>query len=448
MKRQKQTLKSKKQSSSAEIWAIYQPVLDEALSQITAGHHDGESEYTNDDRLEINSDGIAIIRILGPMMRGASLFDMLIGGVCDLDQIAKDVLSADQNDSVKGIFYHVDSPGGGVPGTKEFSDLVSSISKPSITFTDGVLTSGAYWAISGTDRIVATETSKIGSIGIIGMHLETSKMDEEIGIKRTYIYNGKFKAIANNAEPLSEEAEAYLQGTVDSTYDIFVNDVATNRGKKPDKIRGQESRIYLAKEAKTQGLIDGVGNFDAAYNTLRRRIGIMDKAEFKSQFSALHSEVLTDGVIGASSGDIETHHADKVSGWIGKGKEEERARISDIQESAFEGQGDLVATLIKDGTSADDARKQLITAQKAKTAGDLKTIADGDIGDLGAGSGEDEGSTVLTAKDQGDAGNQLDAIAKGVMKADSVEYDKAFSKALADNPKLAEIYQPKIERKV
>lgn len=169
----------------------------------------------------------------------------------------------------------------------------------------------------------------------------------------------------------------------------------------------------------------------------------MNKAELKSDFGDLYSEVLSEGMVGATKEDLEKAHADKVKEWMEAGGKAERERISDIQDSAFDGQEKLVAKLIKDGVTADEARKQLIADQKAKTQEALDEIEKGDTGDLGAGSGDDDTEAEVTADSKKDAGDKLDGIANDIRKAEGIPYSEAFQKARAQNPALAKVYDGK-----
>src|SRR5574343_536111 len=69
------------------------------------------------------------------------------------------------------IGLYVDSPGGEAPGIFALTDFINSIPSTygveTFSFTDGSATSAAYAIASSTQRIYATELSKIGSIAAI-----------------------------------------------------------------------------------------------------------------------------------------------------------------------------------------------------------------------------------------------------------------------------------------
>jgi hypothetical protein len=81
------------------------------------------------------------------------------------------------------------------------------------------------------------------------------------GIKPTFITAGEMKAAGNPHEPLEGESLAYLQESVNDSYEMFVNAVADARGLDPEVIRNTEARVYKGRKAKKLGLVDDVKNF-------------------------------------------------------------------------------------------------------------------------------------------------------------------------------------------
>jgi hypothetical protein len=136
---------------------------------------------------------------------------------------------------------------------------------------------------------------------------------------------------------------------------------------------------------------------------------------------------------------------------VGEALEAERARIKDIRESAFDGQEELADKLIFEGASTDEARKQLIADQKKRTEGELNKLSKSDPGDLGADpdtTEPDDGTQngKRTAKDRGDAGNQLDALARELVEEKGLSYDAAFDKVCKQEPALFRAYMPAASR--
>jgi ClpP class serine protease len=91
------------------------------------------------------------------------------------------------------------------------------------------------------------------------MHMDLSKMLEDIGIKVTFIYAGDHKVDGNAYEPLSEEVAADLKAEIDKMYDKFVLTVVRNRTNLSEQaVRDTQARCYQADDALAIGLIDAI----------------------------------------------------------------------------------------------------------------------------------------------------------------------------------------------
>jgi signal peptide peptidase SppA len=223
------------------------------------------SRVDNQDLYDLK-DGIAIIPINGPLSKRMSFFSFLMGGNA-FSFIAKAFRSAVEDPEVEGIVLKIDSPGGTVSGTEALADLIFSNrdEKPIIAFADGMMASSAYWIGSAADAIVGESTADVGSIGVLMIHKDFSKLDEKIGVKITYLTAGKYKALGNDAEPLGEFARNVFQDELDYIYNIFVETVARNRGVEFEQsLEMADGRVFIGQQAKDAGLIDYVGNFNKA----------------------------------------------------------------------------------------------------------------------------------------------------------------------------------------
>jgi signal peptide peptidase SppA len=167
---------------------------------------------------------------------------------------------ADPN--VKTILFDVDSPGGNVAGASEFAREVmrARTIKPVIAHANHLMASAAYHAMSGATEIVASPSALAGSIGVFTLHNDISDALTQMGIKRSVISAGKFKAEGADGGPLSDDAKAHIQGLVDGAYGRMVGDIAKGRGVRPADVRNGfgEGRSLNAEQALAVGLIDRI----------------------------------------------------------------------------------------------------------------------------------------------------------------------------------------------
>jgi hypothetical protein len=108
--------------------------------------------------------------------------------------------------------------------------------------------------------MVATPSSKIGSIGVYIMHVDFSGNLEQAGIQITYIEapKGGMKTAGSAYRKLDRKTADYLQAFVDASYEDFVALVVENRGMDDAAVRETEARVFRSEEALALGLIDEV----------------------------------------------------------------------------------------------------------------------------------------------------------------------------------------------
>ena len=212
-------------------------------------------------------DGVAVIPITGTITKGRSFWSFLYGGG-NLKRLTMVVNNALADPKVSALLLDIDSPGGTVSGTEAFSDLVHSAReiKPVLAFGNGMMTSAAYWIGSGANKVIVERTTDVGSIGVLYVHWDTSKMDEKYGWKRTLITAGAFKGVGNDIEPLSDRDRGVIQTELDTIYDIFIETVARNRDTSTETVRKDmaDGRVFIGQQAVDAGLADKTGTFDDA----------------------------------------------------------------------------------------------------------------------------------------------------------------------------------------
>jgi signal peptide peptidase SppA len=212
-------------------------------------------------------DGVAIIPVTGTIFKRGSIWSYLYGGT-PLTVLNQVLAAALDDRDVEAIVLDMDSPGGQLSGTDGFSDLVYAArkEKPVVAFANGMMCSAAYWIGSAADRVVIERTAQVGSIGIIYMHHDWSKADAEMGLTITVLSAGKYKAVGNNAEPLTDEARGIIQAELDDVYDLFIQTVARNRDVSEETVRTDmaDGRVFIGQKAVDVGLADSLGVLDDA----------------------------------------------------------------------------------------------------------------------------------------------------------------------------------------
>jgi len=258
-------------------WAIHTPALQEMIARtpeildritpeaLTKFVENPESYEPDEFQLR---DGVAIIPVYGMLVRQASYYAYLFGGRSSMTDLSRVVLDAVNDSDVDAILLDFDSPGGTIAGTEAFSSVIAEAreEKPVVAFASGGMLSAAYWIGSAATRIVAEPTAQLGSIGVVTTHFDWSENDKQMGLKRTVIASGKYKAMGNDAQPLPPEAEKEIQARLDYLYSLFVHSVAGNLRAEPEQVLRDmaDGRVFIGRQAVDAGLAHQVGGMQTA----------------------------------------------------------------------------------------------------------------------------------------------------------------------------------------
>lgn len=244
---------------ASQPWAILPQAL-EALAAEAIGESVQAASLglpVQGDRAASLADGVAVIPVTGPIFRHASLFTEFLG-VITLDRLTQDFANALDNPAVERVVLVFDSPGGQVNGIAEFAQLVREAGKPVTAYVDGMAASAAYWIASAADRIVASKTAMLGSIGTV-ITLDARKRDGQIEIVSSQSPN-KRPDISTDA------GRAQIQELIDRLAQVFVEDVAAYRAVSVPTVLGDfgAGGMLIAADAVARGMADGVGIFSDA----------------------------------------------------------------------------------------------------------------------------------------------------------------------------------------
>mgnify|MGYP001547985446 FL=1 len=238
-----------------------------------------------EQRAVATSKGVAVIPIVGSMSHRATGIEAM-SGMTSYSTLQKQFDAAFNDPNVGSILMDIDSPGGSVAGAFDFRDYLMSKkgTKPVYALARDAMCSAAYLIGSTADKVYATQTARVGSIGVVAMHTDASGKMKKEGLKPTFISAGKFKTAGNPYEKLEGDKLKYLQDSVDESYDMFINAVADARGIDKKVIRDTEARVYGGKKAVEIGLADGIRTYESV-------LAEMSAPNFTTQGTKMENEV-------------------------------------------------------------------------------------------------------------------------------------------------------------
>ena len=239
----------------------------QAYSNAQDRDREEDREFGDMDYMMTRAGNVAIIDINGSLTNRNSQWNRHYG-IVSYPEIKNAVIEAVNTDGIDSILLSIDSPGGAVTGISELSAFLNDVKQDHLsidTHVGGSMNSGGYWLGSiGTD-LTGTRLSQVGSIGVISIHMEYTKMFKKMGVEATVIRKGKYKALGNPYEKLTPEAKAIIEKDMEVVYDEFIATVATNRGVPESDVRNNmaEGQVFWGVEAKRVGLIDNIGTIDS-----------------------------------------------------------------------------------------------------------------------------------------------------------------------------------------
>ena len=157
------------------------------------------------------------------------------------------------NEGIQELVMEVSSGGGSAFSCFEMAqqvrDLATEKNIKIYAFVDGLAASAAYAWASIADEIVARKDSELGSVGVVVQLINNSKMLENIGLTRTFVYNGSQKIPFNAEGEFSPQFLSSLQKKVDKTGLEFNTFVAKNRNMKVEDVIATQAEVFDAQQA-------------------------------------------------------------------------------------------------------------------------------------------------------------------------------------------------------
>jgi protease-4 len=202
----------------------------------------------------------------------------LAGPILDAMPIVEQLDEARKNPNIKGVLFSIDSPGGAVAPSVEIAYAIKRLrdEKPVIVYAAGIMASGGYYSAIWGNEIIANPGSMIGSIGVIIEGADISGLMEKVGVKTQIAHAGAYKQVGTFDREWSSLERAELEKVINSTYAMFVADVA--RARHLDVNRSADfadAHIFTAAQAKEVKLIDALGvEYDA-----KKRLEVLTKVD-------------------------------------------------------------------------------------------------------------------------------------------------------------------------
>jgi protease IV len=172
-----------------------------------------------------------------------------------LDKIERD-------NEIQGLVIRVNSPGGSALISEIIHSKIKKLRqiKPVVISMGNVAASGGYYISAESDYIFADPYTITGSIGVVAMLMNISKMTDKIGINEEDISKGKFTNAMSIYSKLDEATIQSMRLSIQGTYLEFKQRVSDGRDLSLAEVETiAQGQIWSADDALQNNLIDEVG---------------------------------------------------------------------------------------------------------------------------------------------------------------------------------------------
>ena len=196
-------------------------------------------------------------------------------------KLEKAIKAAFKPKSLSAVALVINSPGGSPVQSRLIMQAIrreaAEREVPVIAFVEDIGASGGYILALAGDEIYADESSIVGSIGVINAGFGFQDFIERHGIEWRVHTAGKNKSMLDPFREQTEEEIARLRELLDGLHKQFIDLVTERRNNvASDNDDVFSGRVWLAQEAASLGLIDGIGHVEPF---MKKRFG--KEVEFK-----------------------------------------------------------------------------------------------------------------------------------------------------------------------
>lgn len=235
----------------------------------------------------------------------------LEGVIVDPKGVVQNLKRYADDDSVKAIILHVNTPGGGVAASQEIYTEVRRIrdrkKKRIVAQIETVGASGGYYVASATDKIYADPGSIVGSIGVIAEWYNYGDLLKWAKMKDITLKAGEFKDTGSPTRDLTPAEREYLQGMIDNMHQQFIQAVADGRHLKVEDVKAiADGKVWTGQQALPMKLVDQLGDFQDAVDDTAKAVGI------KGEPVLVHPEKPRRTLLDVLFGDISEYLPDRA----------------------------------------------------------------------------------------------------------------------------------------
>jgi protease-4 len=220
---------------------------------------------------------VALVEVHGTIVSGRTRRAPM-GRQVGSDSVGAALRAATNDEHVRAVVLHVDSPGGSAVASDTIWREVCRVrdaGKTVVVSMGAAAASGGYYIACPANVIVALPSTLTGSIGVFGGKMVVRELFDRLGLATGTVSHGDRSLMFSPRRGFTDDERERLAATMDAIYDDFVAKVAQGRRRPVAEIEGvARGRVWTGSDALGIGLVDELGGLRDAVRIARSRAGL------------------------------------------------------------------------------------------------------------------------------------------------------------------------------
>jgi protease IV len=215
---------------------------------------------------------IAVLVFEGMIVDGNNSSHPLFGQAIGDRPMIRSIRALRKNSRVKGVIFRINSGGGSATASENVLRELIALHKvkPLVVSMGPVAGSGGYWIGTTGRRLFALPTTMTGSIGVLALFFNISRLLHKHGITTDRIRHGESADLGSSLRQLTEKEHRMVDNLIGFLYKEFISRVADFRKMTSEQVLElAQGRLWLGQEAVNHNLVDETGGLHDAIAHLK-----------------------------------------------------------------------------------------------------------------------------------------------------------------------------------
>ena len=226
---------------------------------------DYTKNYYKEENLESSNNVVYVIPLEGDIVESET--EVFAGEEnINVAETLEKLNIAKENNKIKAVVLRINSPGGSALTSDIIAEKIKELAseKPVYVSMSSVAASGGYYISANADKIFVDRNTITGSIGVVSILLDFSKLITDNGVNIEKISEGEYSDLYSS-DTFTEKKYNKIYNSNLKVYDDFLNVVSKARKIDKEKLKTiAEGRIWTGEEAVKIGLADEIGGLNEA----------------------------------------------------------------------------------------------------------------------------------------------------------------------------------------